>query len=79
MRTVHCSPVLGVSDKWQQSLDITPTDQVNKVDPWPGDQTPICGNGDCLASHLAKGWRATESCFAFIGACLCGVLMDNAG
>ena len=27
-----------------KSLDIMPTDPVNKVDPWPGDQSPICGN-----------------------------------
>ena len=44
-------------DKWQYSLDITPTDQVNKVEPWPWNQSPICSNqwSPCPSSSKKVG------------------------
>ena len=33
----------------------------------------------CHTPANKKGWRATDSCFALIGARQCGVLMDNVG
>ena len=40
-----------------------------KADPWPGDRSPICNNQwSPPQSSSKKGWRATNSCFTFIGA-----------
>ena len=56
MGIVHCSPVLGVSDKWQYSLDITPTDhdQVNKLTHDQGTKVLFVEKGDRFPKHPAK-------------------------
>ena len=42
-----------------------------------GTEVLIAATSDHLPCHPAKGWRATDSCFALIGARQCGVLIDN--
>ena len=39
---------------------------------WPG-------TNDCLPCHAKQNARATDNCFAFVGAHQCGVLMDALG
>ena len=54
--------------------------QVKKIDPWPGGHQVLFGaTSDHLSIHQPnKNERATDSCFALIGA-QCGVLMVDAG
>ena len=63
-----------------ESLDITPPDQVSKTETMAkGHETLFAATSDRLPSHPTKDGRATDSCFALIGAHQCGVLMVNAG
>ena len=63
-----------------ETLDITPPDQVNKTETMArGTEALFAATSDCLPSHPTKDGRATDSCFALIGAHQCGVLMVNAG
>ena len=55
-------------------------DQVSKTETMArGTEVPFAATGDHLPSHPTKDGRATDSCFALIGAHPCGVLMINAG
>ena len=55
-------------------------DQVSKkLKPWPrGHKVLFVATSDRLPSHPTKDRRATDSCFALIGAHQCGVLMVDA-
>ena len=55
-------------------------DQVNKMDPWPGGHEVLfAATSDHFPSHPTnKDGRATDSCFALIGAHQCGILMVGA-
>ena len=76
----HC-PVWGVCDKWNHWILHHLTRSV-KPKPWPGGgghEALFVATSDHLPSHPTKDGRATDSCFALIGAHQCGVLMVNAG
>ena len=67
---------------WQmESLDIAPPDQVSKnsVHGQGGLEVLSAGTSDRLPSHPTRDGRATDSCFALIGAHQCGILMVNGG
>ena len=44
-----------------------------------GHEVLFAATNGCLPSHPRKDGRATDSCFALIGAHQCGILMVNAG
>ena len=47
-----------------------------KLIPWPGGHEVLfAATSDRLPSHPTKDGRATDSCFALIGAHQCGILM----
>ena len=47
-----------------------------KLIPWPGGHEVLfAATSDRLPNHPTKDGRATDSCFALIGAHQCGVLM----
>ena len=59
-----------------ETLDITPPDQVSKTETMArGTEALFTTTSDCLPSHPTKDGRATDSCFALIGAHQCGILM----
>ena len=55
-------------------------DQVSKADAMArGHKALFAATNDCLPSHPTKDGRATDSCFALIGAHQCGIQMVDAG
>ena len=60
-----------------EPLEITPPDQVSKTETMArGHEALFAATSDRLPSHpTTKDGKATDGCFALIGAHQCGVLM----
>ena len=72
------------SEKWQMAVTTGYYANLNrsvKLIPWPGGhEVLIAATSDRLRSHSTSiEGRATDSCFARIGAHQCGVQMVDAG